>query len=86
MSGSLRSSATAVLHRGHRYAPDAPHEPRSQSQWLLDVMMDSGMRSPEERWSGMSVEVRTRIWTWRSATFPPPRGVRREAITQAPAP
>ena len=40
MSGSGRSTTTAVLHRGHRYAPDAPHQPRSQSQWLADVIVD----------------------------------------------
>ena len=68
MSGSARSTATAVLHRGHRYAPGAPHQPWSQSQWLVDVMVDSGMRSPEETWSGMSVKVRTWISTWRSST------------------
>ena len=62
MSGSGRSTTTAVLHRGHRYAPDALHQPRSQSQWLAEVMVDSEMRSPEETWSGMSAEVRT--WTW----------------------
>ena len=64
----MRSTTAAVLHRGHRYAPDAPHQPRSQSQWPVDVMVDSGMRSPEETWSGMAVEVRTWIWTWRSST------------------
>ena len=68
MSGSARSTTTAVLHRGHRYAPNAPHQPWSQSQWLVDVMGDSGIRSPEETWSGMSVEVRTWTWTWRSST------------------
>ena len=47
MSGSGRSTTTAVLHRGHQYAPDAPHQPRSHSQWLAGVMMDSGMRSPK---------------------------------------
>ena len=52
----------------HRYAPGAPHQPWSQSQWLVDVMVDSGMRSPEETWSGMSVKVRIWIWTWRSST------------------
>ena len=46
MSGSVRTTKTAVLHRGHRYAPDALHQPRSQSQWLADAMEDSGMRSP----------------------------------------
>ena len=70
MSGSGRSTTTAVLHRGHRYAPNAPHQPRSQSQWLADVMVDSGMRSPEETWSGMSVEVRTWTSTWRSSALP----------------
>ena len=68
MSGSAQSTATAVLHRGHRYAPDVPHQPRSQSPSLVDVMVDSGMRSPEETWNGMSVKVRTWIWTWRSST------------------
>ena len=68
MSGSARSTTTAVLHRGHRYAPDALHQPRSQFQWLVDVLVDSGMRSPEETWSGMSAEVRTWTWTWRSST------------------
>ena len=58
MSGSGRSTATTVPHRGHRYGPDALHEPTSQSQWLADVMVDSGMRSPEETWGGMSTEAR----------------------------
>ena len=70
MSRSARSTTTAVLHRGRRYAPDAPHQPRSQSQWLADVMLDSGMRSPEETWSGTSAEVRTWTWTWRSSALP----------------
>ena len=70
MSGSARSTTTAVLHRGHWYAPDAPHQPRSQSQWLPDVMVDSEMRSPEETWNGMWAEVRTWTWTWMSSTFP----------------
>ena len=63
----MRSTTTAVLHRGHRYAPDAPHQPRSQSQWLADVMVDSGMRSPEGTSSGISAEVRK---TWRSSALP----------------
>ena len=67
MSGSARSTATAVLHRGHRYAPGALHQPWSQSQWLVDVMVDSGMRYPEETWNGMSAKVRTSTWTWRSS-------------------
>ena len=67
MSGSGRSTATAVPHRGHRYAPDAPHQPRSQSQWFAEVMVDSGMKSPEETWSGMSAEARK---TWRSSALP----------------
>ena len=68
MSGSARSTATAVLHRGHWYAPDAPHQPRSQSPSLVGVMVDSGTRSPEETWSEISAKVRTWIWTWRSST------------------
>ena len=68
MSGSARTTTTAVLHRGRLYAPDARHQPRCQSQWLEDAMMDSGMRSLEETWSGTSAEVRTWIWTWRSST------------------
>ena len=67
MSGSLRTTTTAVPHRGRRYAPDAPHQPWSQSQWLADVMLDSGMRSPEETWSGMSGCWRRK--TWRSSTL-----------------
>ena len=67
MSGSVRSTTTAVHHRGHRYAPDAPHQPRSRSQWLAGVMVDSGMRSSEGTWSGMSAEVRK---TWRSSALP----------------
>ena len=70
MSGSARSTTTAVLHRGHRYAPEAPHQPRSQSKWLADIMVDSGMRSLEETWSGTSAEARTWTWTWRSSTSP----------------
>ena len=46
-SGSVQSTTTAVLHHGHRYAPDAPHQPKSQSQWLAGVMVDSQMRFPE---------------------------------------
>ena len=67
MSGSVRSTTTAVLHRGHQYAPDAPHQPRSRSQWLADVMVDSGMMSPEGKWSGTTDEVRK---TWRSSASP----------------
>ena len=70
MSGSGRSTTTAVLHRGHRYAPDALPQPRSRSQWLADVMVDSGMRSPEEAWSGMLAELRTWTWTWKSSALP----------------
>ena len=66
MSGSGRSTTTAVLHRGHRYAPDA-RKPQSQSQWLADVMVDSGMRSPEGTWSRTSAEVRK---TWKSSALP----------------
>ena len=76
MSGSVQSTTTAVLHSGHRYAPDAPHQPRSQSQWLAGVMVHSQMRFPEGTWIGMSAEARK---TWRSPAFPLPRGVRREA-------
>ena len=67
MSGSGRSTTTAVLHRGHRCAPDAPHQPRSPSQWLVDVMVDSEMTSLEGTWSGMSAEARK---TWRSPALP----------------
>ena len=47
--------------------PDAPHQPRSQFQWLAGVMVDSEMRLPEGTWSGMSVEARK---TWRSSALP----------------
>ena len=67
MSGSVRSTITAVLNRGPRYASDAPHQPQSHSQWLAGVMVDSGMRSPEETWSEISAEVRK---TWRSSASP----------------
>ena len=67
MSGSGQSTTTAVLHRGHRYAPDAPHQPRSQSQWLAGVMVDSGTRSLEGTWSGISAEGRK---TGRSSALP----------------
>ena len=66
MSGSVRSTTTAVLHRGHRYGPDAPHQPRSQSQWLANVMVDSEMRSLERTWSGMLAEARK---TWMSSAL-----------------
>ena len=68
MSGSARTTTTAVLHRGRLYAPDARHQPWCQSPGLEDVMVDSGMGSPEETWSGMSARVRTWTWTWRSST------------------
>ena len=66
-SGSVRSTTTAVLHRGHRYAPDAPHQSQSQSQWLEGDTADSETRSPEGTWSGMSPEARK---TWRSSALP----------------
>ena len=66
-SGSVRSTTTAVLHRGHRYAPDAPHQPKSQSQWLVGDTVDSEMRSLEGTWSRMSAEARK---TWRSSALP----------------
>ena len=83
MSGSGRITTTAVPHRGHRYAPDAPHQPRNQSQWLADRMVYSGMRSPEETWSGMSAEERTWTWTWRNSAFSRPRGVQWEAAERS---
>ena len=67
MRGSGRSTTTVVLQRGHRYAPDALHQPWSQSQRLEDVMVDSGMRSLEGTWSGISAEARK---TWRSSALP----------------
>ena len=80
MSGSGRSTTTAVLHHGHRYAPDVPHQPRSQSQWLGGVTVDSEMRFLEGTWSGMSTEVRK---TWRSFGITLTRGVRREAAERS---
>ena len=52
MTGSVRSTTTAVLHRAHRYTTDARHQPRSQSQWLAGVMVDSGTRSRRRRGVG----------------------------------
>ena len=66
-SGSVRSTATAVLRRGHRYTPDAPHQSQSQFQWLGGDTVDSEMRSPEGTWSGMSAEARK---TFRSSALP----------------
>ena len=80
MSGSVRTTTTTVLHRGHRYDPDAPHQPRSQSQWLAGVMLDSEMRSLERTWSGMSAEARK---TWRNSALPLPRGVRQAAAERS---
>ena len=57
-SGSVRIITTAVLHRGHGCAPDAPHQFQSPSQWLGGDTVDSEMRSPEGTWSGMSAEAR----------------------------
>ena len=67
MSCSGQSTTAAVLRRGQRYAPDAPHQPTSQSQWLADVMVDSGMRSLEGTWIGISAWARK---TWRSSASP----------------
>ena len=66
-SGSVRSTTTAVLHRGHQYAPNAPHQSQSQSHWLGSDTVDSEMRSPERKWSEMSAEARK---TWRSSALP----------------
>ena len=63
----MRSTTTAVLQRGHRYALDAPHQPGSLLQWLAGVMVDSEMRSLEGTWSGMSAEARK---TWRGSALP----------------
>ena len=63
----VQSTITAVLHRAHRYAPDAQHQSRSQSQWLGGDTVDSEMRSPEGTWSGMSAQARK---TWRSSALP----------------
>ena len=66
-SGSVRSTTTAVLHCRHRYAPDAPHQSQSQSQWLGGDTVDSEMRLPDGTWSVMSAEARN---TWRSSALP----------------
>ena len=66
-SGSVRSTTTAVLLRGHRYTPEAPHQSQGQSEWLVGNTVDSDMRSPEGTWSGMSAEARK---TWRSSALP----------------
>ena len=80
MSGSVRSTTTAVLHRGHPYAPDAPHQPRSQPQWLAGVMVDSGMRSPggDVEWDVGGGEE-----DLEEFGITPPRGVRREAAERS---
>ena len=69
MSGSVQSTTTAVLHSGHRYAPDAPHQPRSQSQWLAGVMVEWDVGEGEEDLEEFSIT--------------PPRGVRREVAERS---
>ena len=85
MSGSARTTTTAVLHRGRLYAPTPATSPGANPPGLEDVMVDSGMRSPEETWSGMSAKVRTWTWTLDLEEFniSPPRGVRREAAERS---
>ena len=63
-SPPVRSTISAVLHRGHRYAPDARHQSQSQSQRLGGDTVDTQMTSPGGTWSGMSAEARK---TWRSS-------------------
>ena len=48
-------------------------------------MVDSGMRSPEETWSGMSAKVRDLDLDLDLEEFDisPPRGVRREAAERS---
>ena len=50
--------------------PTPGTSPGANPQGLEDVMVDSGMRSPEKTWTGMSAKVRTWTWTWtwRSST------------------
>ena len=83
MSGSRRTTTTAVPHRGRRYAPDAPHQPRSQSPWLADVMVGSGMRAPggDLEWDvggGEDLDL-----DLEEFDISPPRGVRREAAERS---
>ena len=89
MSGSARSTATAVLHRGHRYAPGAPHHhldhqlARCQSQRLEDVMVDSGDEVPrgDVEWDvGEGEDLDLDL---EEFDISPPRGVRREAAERS---
>ena len=82
MSGSARSTATAVLHRGHRYAPGAPHHhlghhlARCQSQRLEDVMVDEVPRGDVEWDVGEGEDLDLDLEEFDISL---PRGVRREA-------
>ena len=84
MSGSARSTATAVLHRGHRYAPGAPHQPLSQSQWLVDVnyggLRDEVPRGDVEWDVGEGEDLDLNL---EEFDIDPPRGVRREAAERS---
>ena len=79
-SGSVRSTTTAVLHRGHRYAPDAPHHSQSQSQWL--GVRYGGLR---DEVPGVDVEWDVGGGEEDLEEFgtTPPRGVRREAAERS---
>ena len=72
-SGEWRDEWLRAEYHNRRGPPRTPVRPRRPTpaqrrfQWLADVMVDSGMRSPEGTWSGMSTEVRK---TWRSSALP----------------
>ena len=80
MSGSVRSNTTAVLHRGHRYATDAPQTAQEP------IPMAGG------RFGGLRDEVPGGDVEWdvgggeedlEEFGITPPRGVRREAAERS---
>ena len=85
MSGSARSTATAVLHRGHRYAPGAPHHHLDQPPGPVPISTAGG------RYGGLRDEVPRGDVEWdvgegedldldlEEFDISPQRGVRQEA-------
>ena len=85
MSGSARTTTTAVLHRGRLYAPDARHQPRRQSPGLEDVMVDLRDEVPrgDVEWDVGEGEDLDLDLDLEEFDISPPRGVRREAAERS---
>ena len=80
MSGAVRSTTTAVLHRGHRYAPDALHQPGANPNGWRALWWTQRDQVP-----GGNVEWDVRIGEEDLEEFgiTPPRGVRRVAAERS---